>query len=146
VSGFWAGAGPGGQMGRCLFGIGIGHATDVLMLSRLRVGVRGCGDDDRVWPTVMGRGRAIVAMLIDSTVRASTPPTGSSRRCRSRWHVRDERRRWGILSRRESSLEEEDWGRRGWTSEWVGTREIRGSKGIGIGIVADMMDQWDRIG
>lgn len=41
----------------------MGHVTDVLMLSRLRVGVRGCGELDRVCPTVIGRGRAIVAIL-----------------------------------------------------------------------------------
>jgi len=62
VSGFSAGAGPGGQMGKCLFGIGIGHAADVLILSRLRVGVRGCGEEERVCSDGIGRGRAIVAI------------------------------------------------------------------------------------
>lgn len=62
MSGFSEGAGPGGQTGRCLFGIGIGHAADVLMLSRLSVGVNGCGEDDRVCPEGMGLGRAIVAI------------------------------------------------------------------------------------
>lgn len=41
----------------------MGHDTDVLILSKLRVGVRGWGELDRVCPTVIGRGRAIVAML-----------------------------------------------------------------------------------
>jgi hypothetical protein len=62
VSGFSAGAGPGGHTGRCLFGMGIGHTAEVLMLSRLRVGVKGCGEEDRGWPAGIGRGRAMVAM------------------------------------------------------------------------------------
>jgi hypothetical protein len=37
------------------------------MLSKLRVGVSGCGEDDLVCPTVIGRGRAIVAMSTSST-------------------------------------------------------------------------------
>lgn len=45
-----------------MLGIGIGHAADVLMLSRLTVGVNGFGEDDRVCPEGMGRGRAIVAI------------------------------------------------------------------------------------
>lgn len=48
-------------MGRCLFGIGMGHAAEVLMLSRLKVGVSGCGDVERV--DIIGRGRAIVAIF-----------------------------------------------------------------------------------
>ena len=63
VSGFSEGAGPGGQTGKCLFGMGIGHAAEVLMLSRLRVGVKGCGDEERVCPEGMGRGSAMVAMM-----------------------------------------------------------------------------------
>ena len=65
MSGFSTGAGPGGQTGICLFGIGIGHAADVLMLSRLSAGVKGCGEADRVWPAGMGRGSATVAMAVD---------------------------------------------------------------------------------
>jgi hypothetical protein len=49
-------------MGKCLFGIGKGHAAEVLMLSRLRVGVKGWGEDVRVCPDGIGRGSAIVAM------------------------------------------------------------------------------------
>ena len=63
MSGFSDGAGPGGQTGRCLFGIGIGHAAEVLMLSRLRVGVKGWGEEDRVWPAGISRGRAMVAII-----------------------------------------------------------------------------------
>lgn len=63
MSGFSNGAGPGGQIGRCLFGMGIGHATDVLILSRLSVGVRGWGEGERrVCPDGIGRGRAMVAI------------------------------------------------------------------------------------
>ncbi len=62
VSGFSAGAGPGGQTGRCLLGIGIGHAAEVLILSRFRVWVKeGSGDEERCG--AIGRGRAIVAMV-----------------------------------------------------------------------------------
>ena len=42
--------------------MGIGQAADVLMLSRLRVGVKGCGEEDRVCPDGMGRGNAMVAI------------------------------------------------------------------------------------
>ena len=42
--------------------MGIGHAADVLIVSRLRVGVKGCGEEDRVCPEGMGRGSAIVAI------------------------------------------------------------------------------------
>jgi len=60
-------------MGKCLLGIGMGHAADVLMLSKLRAGVKGCGEDERVCPAGIGRGRAIVAILsIASAVRTSS--------------------------------------------------------------------------
>jgi hypothetical protein len=49
-------------MGRCLFGMGIGQAAEVLILSRLRVGVKGCGEEDRVCPEGIGRGNAMVAI------------------------------------------------------------------------------------
>ncbi len=73
MSGFSDGAGPGGQTGRCLFGIGIGHAADVLILSRLSVGVNGCGEEDRVCPEGIGRGRAMVAMFFSKCVASATP-------------------------------------------------------------------------
>jgi hypothetical protein len=38
----------------------MGHAAEVLILSRLRIDDRGCGDVDRVW---LARGRAIVAIF-----------------------------------------------------------------------------------
>ena len=61
VSGLSAGAGPVGHTGMCLLGMGIGHAADVLMWSRLRV--EGRGDKDRMCSTI-GRGeRAIVAIV-----------------------------------------------------------------------------------
>lgn len=59
-------------MGRCLFGIGSGHAADVLILSRLRFGVRGCGEEDRVCPAGIGRGRAIVAIFCNSATAEVT--------------------------------------------------------------------------
>lgn len=62
MSGLSAGAGPGGQTGRCLFGIGIGHAAEVLILSRLSVDAKGCEEDDRVCSEGIGRGRAMVAI------------------------------------------------------------------------------------
>lgn len=40
----------------------MGHATDVLILSRLRVGVSGCGEVERVCPGGIGLGRAMVAI------------------------------------------------------------------------------------
>jgi hypothetical protein len=88
VSGFSEGAGPGGQMGKCLLGIGTGHAADVLILSKLRVGVRGCGDEERVCSAGIGRGRAIVA------ISATASATRTSSRCVYVWlqHVRGLRR------------------------------------------------------
>ncbi len=48
MSGFSAGEGPGGQIGKCLFGIGIGHAAEVLMFSKVKVVVTwGSGEEDR---------------------------------------------------------------------------------------------------
>jgi hypothetical protein len=48
VSGFSVGAGPDGHIGRCLLGMGIGHAADVLMLSMFRLVAReGSGEDAR---------------------------------------------------------------------------------------------------
>ena len=47
----------------CLFGIGRGHAADVLMWSKLRVG-SGCGEEDRVCSEAIGRGRARVAIAL----------------------------------------------------------------------------------
>jgi hypothetical protein len=48
VSGFSAGAGPGGQTGKCLFGMGIGHVEDVLVLSKFMVWLsEGNGEEDR---------------------------------------------------------------------------------------------------
>ena len=63
VSGFCAGAGPGGQTGRCLFGIGTGQAVEVLIPSKCKVAVRGRGDADRVCAAEIGRGRAMVAII-----------------------------------------------------------------------------------
>jgi len=48
-------------VGRCLFGTGMGQAVEVLMLSSERVGVRGCGEADRV--CIVGRGKTIVDMF-----------------------------------------------------------------------------------
>jgi hypothetical protein len=48
VSGFSDGDGPGGQTGKCLFGMGIGQAADVFKLSKVRVVVRlGSGEGER---------------------------------------------------------------------------------------------------
>jgi hypothetical protein len=48
VSGFSAGDGPGGQTGKCLFGIGIGQAVEVFRFSKVRVDVKlGSGEEDR---------------------------------------------------------------------------------------------------
>ena len=74
MSGFSAGAGPGGQTGRCLFGIGIGHAAEVFILSTLSVGVKGCGEEDRVCSEGIGRERAMVAITrSNSAIRALAP-------------------------------------------------------------------------
>jgi hypothetical protein len=52
--------------------MGIGHAADVLILSRLRVGVNGCGEEDRVCPEGMGRGNAMVAISnVEARARAT---------------------------------------------------------------------------
>jgi hypothetical protein len=48
-------------MGRCLFGIGTGQVEEVLIVSRLRTGVRGTGEEGR-WGG-MGRGKAMVAIV-----------------------------------------------------------------------------------
>lgn len=62
VSGFSAGEGPGGQTGKCLFGMGIGHTADVLMLSKFKDVVSdGSGEEER-WGDI-GRGRATAAIL-----------------------------------------------------------------------------------
>jgi len=41
----------------------MGHAAEVLMPSRLKVGVKGCGEEDLVCPAGIGRGKAIVAII-----------------------------------------------------------------------------------
>lgn len=62
MSGFSAGAGPGGQTGRCLFGMGIGQAAEVLMLSSFNgCDKEGSGDEERCG--CIGRGKAMVAMV-----------------------------------------------------------------------------------
>lgn len=53
-------------MGRCLLGMGIGHAAEVLMLSILSDVFNGRGDGDRVCGERSGRGRAIVAIISSS--------------------------------------------------------------------------------
>src|SRR5450432_2114744 len=64
VSGFSAGEGPGGQTGKCLFGMGIGHAAELFMLSKAKVVVReGRGEEERCGG--IGRGMAIVAIVGD---------------------------------------------------------------------------------
>ena len=45
------------------------------MLSRLRVGVRGCGEEDRVCSKAIGRGNAIVAMSKHTAVEAKAVAT-----------------------------------------------------------------------
>lgn len=48
MSGFSEGDGPGGQTGKCLFGIGIGQAAEVFKLSKARVVDRfGSGEEER---------------------------------------------------------------------------------------------------
>lgn len=81
-------------MGRCLFGIGIGHAAAVLMLSRLRVGVKGWGEEDRVWPAGIGRGRAMVAIVsiyLTIPVVEQEQRPGSSSICNVGQHIRSYR-------------------------------------------------------
>ena len=80
VWGASAGAGPGGQTGRCLLGMGIGHAAAVLMLSRLRMEAKGRGEGDRGW--LLARGSAMVAMVrcrngwMGETSRGGSSPKG----------------------------------------------------------------------
>ena len=53
--------------------MGIGQAADVLILSRLRVGVKGCGEEDRVCPEGIGRGNAMVAISKFEAKARATP-------------------------------------------------------------------------